>query len=288
MNAYKFILFKQTQWALNQGINLVGSKGERGRKIYTPTLDENLFMPMSQSIVEQFEKGDGSEVAENSVYPSKMQALHSSSALSVNIFQFWQDKNQASEIASACGFCERDSDIPQTICFEDKYTIDKKFRYSPNIDVVIHNRELSQVKRFAIECKFTEAYSSYKHDGLKEKYLEIDQIWFDIPKLRGFAELITPSDNSFCHLHPAQLIKHILALKVQFQKSGFKLLYLWYDALGEAGNRHRNEIEQFTKILDADGIKFLSMSYQELIGILSSRYRREHKSYVQYLTERYL
>jgi hypothetical protein len=83
------------------------------------------------------------------------------------------------------------------------------------------------------------------------------------------------------------LIKHILGLKTHVGKNGFKLLYLWYDTLGEAGNIHRNEIERFSEIVKADEIDFLSMSYQELISILSSRHRGEHSDYIKYLTERY-
>ena len=43
MKAYEYILSKQTQWALNRGIFLTGSKMERGRPAYTLKLDENLF-----------------------------------------------------------------------------------------------------------------------------------------------------------------------------------------------------------------------------------------------------
>jgi hypothetical protein len=42
----------------------------------------------------------------------------------------------------------------------------------------------------------------------------LDDLWTDIPNLRRFAESISPDDNEFIHLHPAQLIKHILGLKL--------------------------------------------------------------------------
>ena len=79
-------------------------------------------------------------------------------------------------------------------------------------------------------------------------------MWDDIPKLRAFAQRISPDDEEFKHLHPAQLIKHILAMKRQFGRSRFRLLYLWYDVFGEQGNHHRDELEVFAKVAKGDGI----------------------------------
>jgi hypothetical protein len=113
MNAYNYIVEKQIQWALNHGIELDGSKGEKGRRTYTRELNQNLFRSLSPLATEQFEKGDGNEINGEDGNPSKMQAVHSSSALGVNIFQYWQDKKQASVIAAACGFCQSGNDISE-------------------------------------------------------------------------------------------------------------------------------------------------------------------------------
>jgi hypothetical protein len=160
-----------------------------------------------------------------------MHALHSSSALAVNIFQYWQKIKQVPLIAAACGFCRKGNKISEKIVFEDKYQISDKFRYPPNIDVVIHNSDSAKVKRYAIECKFSEAYSMRGDHGLKKKYLDIDSLWHDVPNIRKLATSICPNDKKFRHLHPAQLIKHILGLRNEFDKARFRLLYLWYDGL---------------------------------------------------------
>jgi hypothetical protein len=220
--------------------------------------------------------------------PTKMQALHSSSAIGVNIFQYWQKVNQVPVIAAACGFCREGNDTSQRIMFEDKYPIDPIFEFSPNIDVVFHNAAASKVKRFAIECKFSEPYGSQGHDGLKTKYVSLNKAWRDIPNTYDLAKSISPNDNEFSHLHPAQLIKHILGLKTGFGKDGFRLLYLWYDVLGREGAAHRDEIEAFSRVVRADGVMFHSMTYQELILTLSKKYREQHGEYIRYLTERYL
>lgn len=287
MKAYEYITSKQIQWALNRGIRLMGSKGDKGRPAYTPDLESNLFKPLSSDIRQSIEQGDGGELKGN---PAKMQAVHSSSALGVNIFQYWQEIQQVPEIASACGFCRKGNTVSEKIVFEEKYPIDDhldKFPIAPNIDVVFHNSNSSQFKRFAVECKFSEAYSSRKHSGLRDPYLKLTQLWSDIPKLFDFAETICPNEK-FNYLHSAQLIKHILGLKQSSDKRSFRLLYLWYDVLGKEGADHRKEIEKFSGIAREDGIYFDAMSYQELILVMSREYREKHGPYIKYLSERYL
>ena len=288
MKAYDYILEKQIQWALNNSIQLVGSKGQRGRPAYTPELNQNLFEPLEPEVLERFNHGDGYEINGNPDSPAKMQAVHSSSALVVNIFQYWQKLNQVPIIAAACGLCKKNNNVSKRIVFEDKYQIDKKFRFSPNIDVVIHNDDSFKIKRFAIECKFSEPYSTQGHLGLKREYLTLEDNWKDIPGLLKFAKEICQNDDRFKYLHSAQLIKHILGLKAAVGKEKFRLLYLWYDALGEEGTIHKKEIDDFSEIVRTSGIKFHSLSVHELIVKLSNDYRSNHEEYIKYITNRYL
>ncbi len=288
MNSFEYIFSKQVSWAQNKGIDLGGSKGPRGRLAYTKTLEENLFEPMAQTVMDDFNAGDGGELNGKPDSLPKIHAVHSSSALGVNIFHYWLRINQISKIAAACRLCRKNNTLSQSIRFEKKYPISSKFRYSPNIDVVIENSQKSKYKVFAIECKFSEAYGSRGHSGIDPKYLEIKTIWEDIPSLFDFAKSISPDDKKFLHLHPAQLVKHILGLKNQFGKGGFRLLYLWYDVLGQGGAIHRGEIDTFSEIAKSDGIKFHSLSYQDLIVKLSREYRNGHPDYIQYVSGRYL
>jgi hypothetical protein len=94
---------------------------------------------------------------------AKMRALHSSSALAVNIFQYWDKKKKVYQIAHACGLCNKGNQTTEKVKFEQKFVISKKFSFSPNIDVVIENKDRAQYEIFAIECKFSEAYGSYGH-----------------------------------------------------------------------------------------------------------------------------
>jgi len=288
MNSFEYIFSKQVSWAQNKEIDLVGSKGLRGRLAYTKTLEENLFEPMAQTVIDDFNTGDGGELNGKPDRLPKMHAVHSSSALGVNIFHYWFRIKQIPKIAIACRLCNKNNLLPQNIRFEKKYSISSKFRYSPNIDVVIENSKKSKYKVFAIECKFSEAYGSRGHSGIDPKYLRLKSIWDDVPQLLRFARSISPDDHNFSHLHPAQLVKHILGLKKQFGKGGFRLLYLWYDVLGQDGAVHRNEIDTFSEVAKSDGIKFHALSYQDLIIKLSIEYRNEHTEYIQYVSGRYL
>ena len=286
MKANEYIISKQIQWAHRNNITLTGSKGDgRGQQAYTKNFDDNLFEPLMPEVKSDFEEADGGELTGN---PCKMQAVHSSSALGVNIFQYWKRINQVPSIAAACGFCYRKNNTSQDINFEVKYPISGKFPRSPNIDVVINNSSKSRFKVFAIECKFSEAYYLRAHSGISTKYIELNKVWDNIPNLLKLAKTISPDDNRFTHLHPAQLIKHILGLKATFGKDKFRLLYLWYDTIGSEGARHHKEINEFTKITKEDGIHFHSMSYQELIIRLAKNYPNLPGFYSEYITGRYL
>lgn len=286
----EYIISKQIQWAQNKNIPLIGSKGERGRPTYTVTLSENLFEPLDSENVETICGGNGQELVGSPDSPAKMQALHSSSALGVNIFQYWQKRGLLNEIAAACNFCRNGSDYSEKLVFEDKYKIRSKFNAPPNIDVVFHNQDNASYKLFAVECKFSESYGGRHHGGMAPVYLNEADLWKDLPALHELAKEISPDDNRYTYLHAAQLIKHILGLRecLKGEEKKFRLLYLWYDVLGQAGGDHRAEIEDFKQYTDAEGIKFHAMTYQELILRLAGEYRTDHLDYVKYLTERYL
>lgn len=106
MNGYQYILAKQTEWAKNQGLDLIGSKINRGRPTYTINLDYNLFQPLLPNFRTSFAAGDGNELGSSGL-PGKMQAIHSSSALGVNVFQYWKSIPAVPMIAAACGLCKR-------------------------------------------------------------------------------------------------------------------------------------------------------------------------------------
>lgn len=288
MNGFDYILIKQISWAGRNGVKLVGSAITKGRLAYTESLDKNLFEALLPETISEINNGDGGELKGDSTHSVKMCAVHSSSAIGVNVLQYWKNKN-IPDLAYALGLCSKAHNSASEIHFEQKFKISDKFQFDPNIDTVIINGDNEEIKAFGIECKYSEAYSSRNHSGLKERYLtEITEQWNDIPNLLDFAKTISPEDKIFSHLHPAQLIKHILGLKKEYGKTRFGLLYLWYDVLGEDGCNHRAEIAEFARIAKQDNVNFYSISYQELIVKLKNDYYIGNEKYIDYLTDRYL
>jgi len=155
------------------------------------------------------------------------------------------------------------------------------------MDVLIANPN-SRFEAFAVECKFSEAYTSRGHPGLKEKYINEPSLWTGLSNLEAFARSISPEDTTYHHLHPAQLVKHVLGLTRKYGKEKCRLLYLWYDGLGEAGALHRKEIGIFADVVKQDGVKFHSLSYQELIARLVRTRAGKDDNYLGYIAERYL
>lgn len=283
----EYILSKQLAWARGRDIELVGSRVDRGRPCYTPTLEQNLFAPLLPDVEASFLRGSGGELG-GGLNPGKMQALHSSSALGVNVFQYWITVDDSASIAAACGLCRRGSGDPERIEFEAQYPIDDRFAVPPNLDVVIHNRSGARIRAHAIECKFSEAYGSREHAGLKPAYLGLEYVWGKIPALRDLAVRISPTDAVFELLHGAQLIKHILGLTREYGHGRFRLLYLWYDVLGPEGVAHRRDVEHFASAATSDGVLFHALTYQELVLGMARTFGDKHEEYVQYLTDRYV
>lgn len=311
MNGLEYIKSKQQGWAKRKGLELVGGTiPDKGEKNYHCNLTDNLFEQLSEESLSYFNSGDGNETMDNKTRLAKMKALHSSSAIVVNMFQYWQRK-EVYPIMNACKLCSKASskvdlmleDIgsnspkvfpilressPIKVKFEVQFEISEdkfQFPYSPNIDVVIKD---FQPIVFAIESKFTEPYSSRKYEGLKQKYIENVSFWSGLPNLYELAKEISPADNKFQYLDAAQLIKHILGLKKNCNKNGFHLLYLWYDVIGKDGYEHRKEIEQFAEIVKRDNVRFGHITYQEVIVKLSKEFYNGNESYCNYLTDRYL
>lgn len=293
MNGSKYIQLKQQNWAKRKGLELVGgTKPDRGEKNYVDDIALNIFnQKLSKETLQDFKKGDGNETKDTTSRLAKMKALHSSSALPVNVFQYWQEKD-VSPILSACKLINRrpfNSDtVPNAVRFEQKFEISKDkmlFPKTPNLDVVIEYNN----RVFAIESKFTESYNG-KPKGLRKAYTkdESKSFWKGITNLEKLGNKISPDNNKFKYLDAAQLLKHILGLKKAHNKSGFTLLYLWYDVIGKDGAAHREEIEQFTTIAKSDGVTFRHITYQEVIVKLSKEFYVGNEDYVDYLSERYL
>ena len=82
MTSKSEVMAGQVAWARSEGL----APDSRG---YLASYEENLFQPLSPTAKTAFELGCGSELKDRTGSPAKMRALHSSSALAANAFDFW-------------------------------------------------------------------------------------------------------------------------------------------------------------------------------------------------------
>ena len=281
----------QKRWAQQQGIDLIGSKGDRGEPAYTPILRENMFEPIRSVTRREFENGNGEELETNDG-PAKMQAVHSSAALTVNVFDYWRGQENCDPLLQALSL---PADSVTSIEFEAKRPImdspnRRIFKKDPNLDVILTLAGAREAREVAIECKFTEIYRSSESEkkALAPAYVREEHLWTELPYCLELARRLCPRDEHFVHLHAAQLLKHILGLKYRNDIAGIALLYLWYDVpRSSEAKLYREEIDEFCEVVQRDGISFLPATFQHVIAQLS-KHREGHERYVDYLVGRYL
>ena len=300
MTALEFIKLKQKSWAERKGFILLPGTiaNEDGDKIYFDDYNKNLYAKLSEDNKNNYNKGQGGEIRDTTKR-APMKAAFSSSAIVVNLHQYWQEKNKISPLLEALGFKNNKVEKKGIVFeFESKNPIKGIGGYPPHLDVVI----TTDTNNFAIESKFTEPYidGSNKNSEIQDSYTK-KSLWKEIPNIEKLAQAIHDENHHVenCeikesidnlrktkHLDASQLIKHILGLKSNYDKN-FTLLYLWYDVPGTEGYEHRQEIEAFASIAKADGINFRHITYQKVISYLDENYKNEHEDYINYLVERY-
>lgn len=310
MTALEFIKLKQKSWAERKGFTLLPGTiaNEDGDKIYFDDYNKNLYAKLSEDNKNNYNKGQGGEIRDTTKR-APMKAAFSSSAIVVNLFQYWQNQEiNKTPLLIALGLVNDNDKVGDVkIKFEEKLQIKyengkiiKNVKFgTPNLDVMIEFGD----KIIAIESKFTEPYTKKrnKNSHIQDSYTK-KSLWKDLPNIEKLAQAIHDENHHVenCeikesidnlrktkHLDASQLIKHILGLKSNYDKN-FTLLYLWYDVPGTEGYEHRQEIEAFASIAKADGINFRHITYQEVIFNLKENYYDEHKDYIDYLVERYL
>ena len=322
--AIDLILVQQQEWATDK--TLVSGKIIDGKeckdKNYLETIEDNLF-PIDETKglrpenIKAYNKGGGSETKTITHRP-KMSALHSSSALVVNLCQYWQNQEiNKTPLLIALGLVNDNDKVGDVkIKFEEKLQIKyedgkiiKNVKFgTPNLDVMIEFDD----KVIAIESKFTEPYinESDKNSEMQDSYIKKESLWKEIPHIEKLANAIHAQNYQIenCkikesievlrktkRLDAAQLIKHILGLRTDNEKISkdkkITLLYLWYDVPGtEEAKEHQEEIEAFASIAKADGINFRHITYQKVIENLDKKeYKNIEKfeEYIKYLKNRY-
>ena len=263
----------QRDWAKSKGIAF-NSRG------YVRDVEDNLYQPLSNRARLAFEKGAGSELS------GHMKAPHSSSALAVNFFDYWTNRDK-SPIVSALGIA---SDAENVLDFEAQFPTGLGGT-PPHLDIAITRNTGFVV---AIEGKFTEHLkrSTRGKSRFKKSYFpDSGSLWErkGLPACQALAELLWAEElrggrQRFEHLDPRQLLKHTLGLATQLCDR-FSLYYLYYDWPGERPREHRIETDLFGELI-GDEIGFKALTYQEVFQRLKGS-GQASADYLDYLETRY-
>jgi hypothetical protein len=253
---------------------------ERG---YTRELHSNLRCRLSAEAERAFARGSGSETRSRGGQPPKMSALHSSSALAVNVFDYWTGRALA-PLVRALGVDGSASS------FEFEAQLPTGARgIPPNLDVLFR---LEPSGLLGVESKFTEWMTPKSGMGPSlAPYVESDRSFWILANLpdsdrlaRGIGE---PGEPRFRYLDVPQLLKHALGLRRAAGTDGeWHLRYVYLDYPCSAQARHSSEIEDFTDAVGAE-LHFGAITYQKFIHSLVAA-KAVDVYYENYLRERYL
>ena len=268
MQAEQSIRDAQMAWARSQGLS-IDDKG------YVDDVEANLWKPLSAHARAAYEKGAGSELK------GHMKALHASSALVVNFFDYWTDKPKA-PLLPALGI---DADDIQSLAFEAQFPTGL-VGTPPHLDLAI---TLGSGAVIGIESKFTEYLDrSTKGKGsFQPSYFRTSEgRWAakGLPGCQTLAEELHAKQHQFQHLDPWQLLKHALGLATSAGPN-FSLWYLYYDCLDPRSDAHKRELQTFSNRVGME-IRFKSLTYQEIHQRLQESGQPD-PDYLDYLRARY-
>ena len=273
MDAERDIKKAQQEWARSRGIPF-------DRSGYVPEVEANLYRSLSEQARLAFEAGAGSELR------GRMRALHSSSALVANFFDYWTDRDMA-PILKALGV---EPDDGMVLDFETRFHTGLGGT-PPHLDVSITNINGYVV---AIESKFTEHLKRSTRGKSKftaSYFPESRGLWTTkgFPACQELAESLRTEETRggrqrFEYLDPRQLLKHVLGLETQLGR-GFSLCYLYYDWDGERPETHRRELNSFGELVGEE-VRFRTLTYQQVFAELSES-GKAGADYLDYLGARY-
>ena len=265
------ISYFERRWAHARGIKRDG--------MYTQTVEENLFQPLTKASQAEFSSEAGNGLM------TELRAIRSSPALVCNIFDYWRDR-PLEPLAASLG-------VPSGVGhfqFELTHPTDRRDT-PPHLDVVFRS---NKPKPFLTETSFTKPYTHpgttlAKDTFTKSYFSDSGEIWgrYGLSRCENLARRIHAEQEEFTVLGAEHLLELILGLVKAYGK-GFTLLYLWSDEpdpFYNLASRRRAEIETFALRLNGE-INFRAMTYQELFQRMQGNPAID-QGYITYLKERY-
>lgn len=256
---------KQIEWARKHQI-----APWPDRRDYVAELNDNLFCPLSPEQEKAFGGGAGGELDPVGGAPPKMNALHSSSALAVNVFacpatvlgndeEYWNRLFRNQAVVSGIGNLE--------CCFEKQLPVmDVAGHHPPHLDFFIADADGA----IGVESKFTE-HATPHENTISVAYFDHFPLWEKFPGLKEFARRIDSGEERFHYLNAAQLLKHTLGL-ISWQATcgngdylELSLVYLYFRHTGKTGIEHDVEVAQYAAAMRKVHFNFIPITCQEFI-----------------------
>jgi hypothetical protein len=280
MASRSLLLRRQRSWARRAG-KMVDAAG------YLPAVSDNLRQPLSDTAQADFVARGGGEFHDSQFqnargHVARMRAAHSSTALAVNVFDYWNTADPA-PLAEALG-------LPapiRRIVFEPH--LPTGLAGNPaNPDILL---EIGSGGLLAIECKFSEWLVPKRQRAgvFHERYFPPGRgAWHEagLPACQTLADDMQAGREYFRYLDVRQLLKHALGLKAAGASSG-SLVYLYFDWPGSIQRAHDAELNRVASRL-APEADFRSATYQSLVARLSASGAPIEPAYLSYLQKRYV
>jgi hypothetical protein len=246
-------LAPQPAAALAEGVRTLG--GRLDAKRYASTFDQALLpsfdKPTRTAIRRDLEGKGGSELVGRKGSRPKFQAAHSSAALAANTFG---------------PFLGGDTPVPfDGNVIEGTAALERECPTGlggtpPTLDFVVEGDDV-----LAIESKCTETFTTHEA-AFSETYASLANRMH--PSWRREYEVLAEDPRRYRFLDAAQLIKHYLGLKREFEGQAIVFGYLYwepFDALSLAPCAvHRAELTEFSRGLADPQVRFRALSCEQL------------------------
>jgi len=273
MASRSVLLRRQRSWARRAGL-AVDASG------YLPAVSDNLRQPLSLSALADFTARGAAEFHDaefqnGSRHVARMRAVHSSTALAVNVFDHWNTADPA-PLAEALDLSASIS----RIVFEPH--LPTGLAGNPaNPDILI---ELESGTLVAIECKFSEWLVPKRQRGqvFHDRYFPPGWgAWREagLPDCQALADDLQSGREYFRYLDARQLLKHALGLKAT-QAENFALVYLHFDWPGSMGDLHRAEIERLA-VRTGTELALRTLTYQGLVQNMGLAPALDYREYLE-------
>jgi len=252
---------RQRAWAQSRGLELTGGN-EEAPMARVVRLDDNLFQPLDEKTRDQFLRGAGGELTFPEGESGHLYSLASSQALCLNVLAPWRERT--GELVAALGL-----EVEAAYTWE----FDARLRFSPKrteaapVDVLLKPRQMGPASTaVAVEAKFAEAYDGKPRRALGYYYRTRKDLiagWTHVARL-----VRDQAERRFRYFDLSQTVRQLMALRQEFGRTRFVLAYFWYRAAGRDGEQFAAELDEFRVAARQDGIAFVPMSWDELVGQL--------------------